>query len=336
MGRGGLSRLDAWLSGLSRDKVLFLALILAILIGGADLFVTVDLIVLYLMPIFMAAWYGGLRPGLVIAVYCAGSAFVLQSIGGQDVDAQSVLNLVIRLVTYLLIARIVGSLHESRRRQRELTGFIVHDLRSPIASSITGLQTLESMEEGMDDLQKEMVALALVSNQRALTLVNGILDVEKLESGKMEVRKEEVEVEPMIRASVEQLALWAQGSGIEVDVRSRVTTMRLDPELTQRVIVNLLSNALKYSPEGGKVLVEVEAHGHQARFAVRDHGPGIPPEYMAGIFEPFSQVKGTKGGTGLGLTFCRLAVQAQGGRIWVESRLGEGTSMLFNLPLEPS
>ncbi|CAN5626864.1 hypothetical protein BH11ARM2_BH11ARM2_05370 [soil metagenome] len=336
MGSGGLLRLDAWLAARSRNVVVLLALALSIAIGVCDLSTTVDLIVLYLLPILLASWYGGRRPGLVVAVYCAGSAFVLQSIGGQDVDVRGVINLMIRLLTYLAMAQITGSLQESRRQQKELTGFIVHDLRSPIASSITGLQTLETMSDGMDEVQKEMVALALVSNQRALTLVNGILDVEKLESGKMEVRKEDTAVEPLLQSCVEQVALWAQSNGVEVAVQAKMATVRMDPELTQRVLVNLLSNALKYSPEGGRVVVEAEPHGHHARFAVRDHGRGIPPEYVETIFEPFSQVKGTQGGTGLGLTFCRLAVQAQGGRIWVESRLGEGTSMLFTLPMEPA
>ncbi|RYG45149.1 hypothetical protein EON79_13295 [bacterium] len=333
MGREAMRSLDAWLAGRTKNAILVIALLLAILIGAADRFVTVDLIVLYLLPILIAAWYGGRQPGLVIAIYCAGSVFVLQSISGMDVDALAVVNLVIRTATYLAMAWMAGSLQESRRQQKELTGFIVHDLRSPIASSITGLQTLEAMPEGMDDLQKEMVALALVSNQRALTLVNGILDVEKLESGKMEVRKESTPIEPMLQECAEQVALWAQSNRLEIEIRSGIERANLDPELTQRVIVNLLSNALKYSPEGTRVTLEAEPNGNQIRIAVRDQGPGIPPEYVESIFEPFAQVKGTKGGTGLGLTFCRLAVQAQGGRIWIESKLGEGTSMFFTLPL---
>ncbi|RYG33323.1 HAMP domain-containing histidine kinase [bacterium] len=333
MGREAMRSLDAWLAGRSKNAILFIALLLALLIGVCDRFITVDLIVLYLLPILIAAWYGGRQTGLVIAVYCAGSVFVLQSISGGDVDLLAVVNLVIRVVTYLAMAWMAGSLQESRRQQRELTGFIVHDLRSPIASSITGLQTLEAIPEGMDDLQKEMVALALVSNQRALTLVNGILDVEKLESGKMEVRKESTPIEQMFQDCIVQVALWAQSNRVEIETRTRVEQALLDPELTQRVLVNLLSNALKFSPEDRKITLEAERQGNMVRFAVRDQGPGIPPEYVDTLFEPFSQVKGTKGGTGLGLTFCRLAVQAQGGRIWIESKLGEGTAMLFTLPV---
>ncbi|HEY0867846.1 MAG TPA: HAMP domain-containing sensor histidine kinase, partial [Fimbriimonas sp.] len=230
------------------------------------------------------------------------------------------------------LARVLSKLRESREQQKELTGFIVHDLRSPISSAITGLITLEQTGH-LGELEQEMVTLALVSNQRALSLVNSMLDVAKLESGKMELRTEAVALDRFVDDAFDQVALWARSHEIGLVKEVHVATAMLDPALTMRILVNLLSNALKFSPPGSNVVVHVDPSPKDGiRFAVQDHGPGIPPEYAERIFEPFSQVKGTQGGTGLGLTFCRLAVHAQGGRIWVDSHLGKGTSMIFTLP----
>jgi signal transduction histidine kinase len=138
----------------------------------------------------------------------------------------------------------------------------------------------------------------------------------------------------MVMDCFAQLELWARGSQVELVADVHVKTIECDPILTTRVIVNLLSNALKFSPPRTQIHVSV-GHGPHgtARFSVTDQGPGIPAEYLQSIFEPFGQVKGTKGGTGLGLAFCRLAVNVQGGRIWAESHVGKGTSMRFTLPI---
>lgn len=330
-----LKPLDAFLSARSRLGILIVSLIFAVVLGVIDYFLRVDLLILYLVPVFLAGWYGGIREGSVIAIYCAASGFLTQAVvaGGKGVDAADLWSFLVRLASYLVIAGVVVRLQESRRQQQELTQFIVHDLRSPISSAITGLMTLEQSAEHLDPVDKEMVSLALVSNQRALTLVNSMLDVAKLETGKMEIRREHVAIRSFVDDCLRQVALWAQSHDIRLDAQVEVEAAELDPDLTSRVLVNLLSNALKFSPAGSTVTVSVLPTGaHGVRFGVHDQGPGVPPDYIDAIFEPFAQVKGTKGGTGLGLTFCRLAVQAQGGRIWVESKLGEGASMLFTLP----
>ena len=336
-----LSRVDVFLKRASHNAILILALGLAVLLGFADYFTRPDLLVLYMAPIVLAAWYGGARPGAVIAVYCALAGFLTRFIGNiaelRD-PANSVLfrdeiwSFVARLLVFYFIARLVAKLQASRAQEAELTQFIVHDLRSPIASSITGLMTLEMMDEGMDATQKEMVGLALVSNQRALTLVNSILDVSKLETGKMAIRKETVKFDRFISECIDLIGLWANTQGIRFERKVDLETGYFDADLTQRVVVNLLSNALKYSPESGTITITVAAGRDEIKIGILDEGKGIPPEYVHTIFEPFAQVKGTKGGTGLGLTFCRLAVQAQGGKIWVESTVGKGTSMYFTLP----
>lgn len=327
-----LPGLDARLARWPANAVLLVSLAISVGLGVLDRFTEVELLVLYLIPLFMASWYGGRRPGLVIAVYDAIAVLLVAAIEGRPLAAADYVAAAVRGVAYAIIALMVSNFQESRRRQRELTGFVVHDLRSPIASTITGLQTLEIISEDAPEDQREMVALALVSANRALTLVNSILDVSKLEGGRMEVVKEPVEIGPWVHTRFEELALWAQSAEVEMVDELQVERFAFDPELTGRVLVNLLSNALKYSPPGGKVRVLASLQGGALRVSVIDQGSGIPAAYVEKVFDPFVQVAGTKGGTGLGLAFCRLAIHAQHGRIWAESPPGQGASMHFQLP----
>lgn len=318
---------------MSRSAVLGISLIIAVAIGVADYFVSPDLLVLYLGPLFLSGWYGGRGPAFVVAIYSAAASFLTLTFlsGSHEFNGTAAGNLVVRVAAYLAIAHVFVRLRESRRQQEELIGFIIHDLRSPVASAITGLTTVEQTDYPMHEEDREMIQLALVSNQRALTLINSILDVAKLESGKMNVDWEEVEVEPFVDECLSHLALWAHGHSIKFDkviLRERAV---LDPQLTSRVLANLLSNAIKFSPEGATVTIVVEPDHQGVKFTVSDEGPGIPHDQAEAIFEPFSQVEGTQGGTGLGLTFCRLAVQAQGGRIGVKSEVGKGSMFWFTI-----
>lgn len=339
-----LKSLDASLSRMSRHAVLGISLIFAIAIGVADYYVGPDLLVLYMAPLFLAAWYGGARPGYVVAIYAAGASFLMLTFvnGTHQFDGTAAANLVIRLVAYVLFAHVCVRLRETRRQQDELINFIIHDLRSPIASAITGLTTLEQHSPDLQETDREMVQLALVSNRRALNLVNSILDVAKMESGSMPVRWQVAPIEPLVDDVLSHLALWAQSHSIRLDKQISVETAELDVDLTSRILANLLSNALKYSPDGSTIRVLCEPFHGGVRFQVEDEGPGIPADQIDHIFEPFGQVEGTQGGTGLGLTFCRLAAHAQRGKIGVKSQLGKGTQFWFTVgahggtPPEPS
>jgi signal transduction histidine kinase len=336
---GFLHALDRSLSRWPRTAILVLCLLLAILVGAADLFRDEDFLLLYLIPLYIAASYGGIRVGLVVAIYAAAAEFLTAFFAPRFWEVSQLsaaysanpVTFVIRLIAFLIIAYLIGRLRETRRQQAELTSFIVHDLRSPLASAITGLMTLEQTE-ALSTTGKEMVELSLVSNNRALDLVNSILDVRKLESGKMEVRPERVDVVQMVEESIQAVALWAQSSEVKIAPTVHRAEAVLDRALTSRVLINLLSNALKFSPPGSAIALDVHAERDGVRFSIHDEGPGIPAEALETLFDPFSQVKGTQGGTGLGLTFCRLAVRAQGGKIGVQSRPGHGTTFWFVLP----
>ena len=325
-----LKSLDGLFERMSSNAILLITWLTAIGIGVLDFRLVPDLLLLYLIPIFLATWYSGLSTGIVVAIYSAGSAYVTQAIlsDNYQVNSTDLLNLLVRLVSYLTFAFVISKLRETRRQ----TNFIVHDLRSPIANAISGLMTVQQTSEKLGEGEREMIDLALVSNQRALNLVNSLLDVAKLERGKFDVDTESVDLNTFVEDCFNQVELWAGTNHIKLEKNLLVADAVLDPDLTGRVVVNLLSNALKFSPEGGTVTLRAQVVHRSLRIAIEDQGPGIPKELIKEVFQPFAQVKGTQAGTGLGLTFCRLAIHAQQGHIWIDPDVAHGTTVWFSIP----
>ncbi len=327
-----LRTLDSFFERRSRNAILLMTLVAAIAIGVLDHYAEPDLLLLYLAPIFVASWYGGWTVGSVVAIYCSASAFVTGAMAGKSgyggPGTIEMVNLLVHLLAYLTIAKIISRLKESRRQ----TGYIVHDLRAPIANAISGLMTIQQSGANLGPAEKEMVDLALVSSQRAVTLVTSLLDISKLESGKFDITDETVCLDEFLDDCFHQVELWARANRITLSKNLLAKEATLDPRLTARVLVNLLSNALKFSPEDTTVTVRAQIIHHTLRVAVEDQGPGIPHDLIKEVFQPFNQVKGTQSGTGLGLAFCRLAVQAQHGQIWVDPEVEKGTTVWFSIP----
>jgi signal transduction histidine kinase len=327
-----LRTLDSFFERRSRNAILLMTLVAAIAIGVLDHYSEPDLLLLYLIPIFIAGWYGGWAVGSVVAIYCSASAFVTGAMAGKSgyggPGTIEMVNLLVHLIAYLTIAKVVSRLKESRRQ----TGYIVHALRAPNANAISGLMTIQQSGANLGPDEKEMVDLALVSSQRAVTLVNSLLDISKLESGKFDITEETVDLNGFLDDCFNQVELWANANHITLTKNLLATEATFDPRLTARVIVNLLSNALKFSPENTAVNVRAQIIHHTLRVGIEDQGPGIPHDLIKEVFQPFNQVKGTQSGTGLGLAFCRLAVHAQHGHIWVDPDVEKGTTVWFSIP----
>ena len=172
-------------------------------------------------------------------------------------------------------------------------------------------------------------------------LVRGILDVYKLESGDMRVSLAPVDLVALARTVCEQLKPQAKALNIDLqfDFDGTDASVSADEELLRRVIQNLVSNALKHSGRGTEVSVSIQRNQDQVVLVVKDNGDGIPREYQEMIFDKFFQMQarkeGKKYGVGLGLTFCKMAIEAQGGRIWVESEEGEGSLFKAALLIAP-
>lgn len=231
-------------------------------------------------------------------------------------------------------------LAELERLRDELTHMIVHDLRTPLTSVIAGLQTMGLMGDLNDD-QKEFLAISLDGGRTLLAMINDMLDVSKMESGTLVLEKQEIRASDIVAQSLAYVRQLASENGLSLalEAPAELPAITADEEKVQRTLVNLLSNAVKFTPAGGTVTVSAQIcddAGCEMLFAVRDTGEGIPKEAFDRIFEKFGQVESRKSGrrmsTGLGLTFCKMAVEAHGGRIWVESELGKGTTFYFTLP----
>ena len=263
----------------------------------------------------------------------------------------------------LLRARVGASLREKRARDRELrytaelaesyrklqelerlrddlTYMIVHDLRTPLTSLLSGLQTVPLVGD-LNEIQTEMVEIAVDGGRTLLGMINDLLDVEKMEQESVPLEMTPLTAGGLIERAAAQVVLLAQSSGLTL---AREAPLDLPPfpgdeDKLRRTIINLLGNAIKFTPVGGTITAAAELGEGVVLFSIRDTGEGIPPEAFERIFEKFGQVENRKAGrkmsTGLGLTFCKLAVEAHGGRIWVESLPGQGSAFFFTIPRAP-
>jgi signal transduction histidine kinase len=318
--------------------------ILIVLLGGIDYLTGQELSfsIFYLIPVSLLAWHVGRWAGIVMSIASAASWLVADLLSGYSYTHSTIpyWNTAVRLGFFLSMTYGLSAVRIARQRQEELAQFIVHDLRAPLANVMTGLQTLQDIsDEGMDDVQRNLIQSGLVSCSRMLTLINSLLDLAKLERGQAIVHLEKVDVEELVGVSLEQVSVWAVRNRVLLasSLGPGVSTICADPEMTTRVLVNLLSNAIKFSPPESTVTVRASAYGDSiAIFSVADQGQGIAREWVGKAFDKFIQVEalhaGKTVGSGLGLSFCRMAVEAQGGRIWLESEVGKGTTVFFSLP----
>jgi signal transduction histidine kinase len=179
--------------------------------------------------------------------------------------------------------------------------------------------------------------VALNNTDRLIRLVSDILDIERIESGKVAMELRPEDAREIVQRSVEGINNVAEAAGVKLVSDAESIPLMVDPDRVLQTLTNLLSNAIKFSEPGREVAVEVRRENGSAVFAVRDEGRGIPPDKLEAIFRRFVQVDASdarqKGGTGLGLAIARSIVQQHGGKIWVESTVGEGSTFYFTMPV---
>jgi two-component system, sensor histidine kinase and response regulator len=187
----------------------------------------------------------------------------------------------------------------------------------------------------LNDSQREMMTIATDGGKTLLGMINDLLDVEKMESGADTLHYEELSAATLVAGALAQVASLAemQGTALITDVAAGLPSFEGDANKLSRTIVNLVANAIKFTG-AGTVTISVSQQPESLRFAVRDTGPGIPAEAFGRIFEKFGQLDArNKVGTGLGLAFCKLAVEAHGGSISVDSTPGAGSTFSLTIPL---
>ncbi|RYG68285.1 hypothetical protein EON80_11955 [bacterium] len=231
-----------------------------------------------------------------------------------------------------------ANLKRAESMRDTLSAMLVHDLRTPLTTLLGPLHMLQDGSMGpLDQAQREIVAMSQTSGERLLELINELLDISKLEAGEMRIVRRKFEVSPFIQLATREVVRLESINAphISIDVQPHCT-VNGDHDLLLRVLINLLGNALKFNSLNGHVTISATLNDQETLFCVADNGEGIPTDDLAKIFDKFGQVETRKAGrklsTGLGLTFCKLAVEAHGGRIWVESEVGTGSRFQFTIP----
>ncbi|MDX1589468.1 MAG: ATP-binding protein [Oleiphilaceae bacterium] len=239
---------------------------------------------------------------------------------------------------------IVGrDITESRRAEaikNEFVSTVSHELRTPLTSIIgaLGLATGGALGE-LPDKARGMLELAHGNSQRLKHLINDLLDMDKLVAGKMHFDMTAQSLAPLISQSMKEMALFNQEYGVDLQWQApdKPVRARVDGYRFQQILTNLISNAIKFSPKGAPVLVELTQQDGWARISVRDQGPGIDQKAQSQLFQRFYQVDASstreKGGTGLGLAISRELAERMNGQLWVESVPGEGSCFILALPL---
>ncbi len=223
----------------------------------------------------------------------------------------------------------------------DFTAMIVHDLRSPLMAVLSGAAVLEDGLVGpVNEEQIKWLGKIQAGTKNLLELVNDFLDLSKIEAGRIELSKEDVDLDQLIRSNLENYIVLAQDK--KISLKSRVapalSSISADPRRLDQVFVNLLSNAIKFTPEGGKIDVGADQeNGAGARIWVKDSGVGIPSNEIGQLFEKYRQTTSGKTskhkGTGLGLVILKMIIESQGGKIWVESEEKKGATFFLTLPL---
>ncbi len=226
----------------------------------------------------------------------------------------------------------------SSKYKSEFLANMSHELRTPL-NAIIGFSEvlLERMFGDLNDKQAEYLGDILTSGQHLLSLINDILDLSKVEAGQMELELGEFSLQQALENGLTMLKERASRHGITLNLEldPDLDVIEADERKVKQVVFNLLSNAVKFTPDGGHVAVMARRTDDELQIAVRDTGIGIAPEDQARIFEEFRQVgqgSAKAEGTGLGLALTRRLVELHGGRLWVESEPGVGSTFTLTLP----
>ena len=257
----------------------------------------------------------------------------------------------------LLVLRDVTEARALEKTREDLTRTMVHDLRNPLTAIFGALQFLNLTDGNLSEDQISMLEVARSSTQGMLELVNNILDVSQLEGGRLRLVRKPVALADLISEALRAQSPLAADKGLHLDsdVPSELAPVWADAKLIGRVLQNLIDNAIKFTPNGGSVRIAVGVAGEDClrpedgqlvkttclRVSVSDSGPGIPPELQGRLFQKFVTGRQAGRGSGLGLAFCKLVVEAHGGQIWVDpdaplgSDPGQGATFHFTLPIAP-
>ena len=240
-----------------------------------------------------------------------------------------------------LYIRDISDRKQAERLKDEFVSTVSHELRTPLTSIAGSLGLLAggAVGDALPEGPARLIGIAHANCQRLIRLINDMLDIEKIESGKMKFDMTPLTLAEAARRSIDAVRGFGDQLNVRVDlaIGDEDLSVRGDLDRLVQVGSNLISNAMKFSKAGDRIAITVGRHGRLARLSVKDQGPGIPEEFRARIFTKFAQADSSdtrqKGGTGLGLVIAKEIVDRHGGRLWFESVVGQGACFHVDLPL---
>jgi PAS domain S-box-containing protein len=255
---------------------------------------------------------------------------------GQE-DLRLVLALAGRAAQAVDNSRLFTEAQTALRARDDLLHTVSHDLRQPLTVISGYAQMLQRAlaQEDADDRKREGVDAIVANAQRLGSLIADLVDSARIEAGQFVLDRELLQLGPFLRAVINRTTAIDDGGRLHLELPEKSLAASADPSRLERAIVNLIGNAIKYSPDGAPVIVSLRAIGSEAVVSVVDQGPGVTPEQQRHLFERFYRAEESVEveGLGLGLYITRLIIESHGGRVWVESEPGSGSTFSFSLPL---
>ena len=237
--------------------------------------------------------------------------------------------------------QVTRSLEEANRLKEELISTLAHEMRTPL-TSIKGYSTAMLMEEVTFDPETQQEFLQIIDEEcdTLQDLIHDLLESSIIDAGLLRLEPQPVRLPRLAQGVTDDIARRTQQHHFLIDFPDDFPIVDADPHRIEQVLRNLLDNAVKYSPQGGLVVVRGEVRGDEVVVSVADQGRGIAPQHLNRLFEKFFRVESGLGrhvvGSGLGLPIAHTIVESHGGRIWAESQLGQGSTFYFTLPFPPN
>jgi signal transduction histidine kinase len=222
--------------------------------------------------------------------------------------------------------------------REDLAAMIYHDLRSPLANIVSSLDMLEAIIPPSSSPSLEtLFNISSRSIDRMQRLINSLLDINRLETGMPITSQKAIDPHVLVKEAVDAVMpiVESKRQVVQISLPADLPELWVDTDMIRRVIINLVENATKFTPMNETMTIGGQVEGDWVKMWIIDHGKGISPEFHEQIFEKFTRLQSDRfpKGMGLGLAFCRLAVQAHGGKIWVESEINKGSTFFFTLPV---
>jgi PAS domain S-box-containing protein len=231
----------------------------------------------------------------------------------------------------------LASLERLNQLKSEFVSMVSHEFRTALVG-IQGFSEILATEGNSPEDVKTLAGDIFSDAQRLNRMINEMLDLDRMEAGKIRIQPKPVDVNSLVREVVDRARASSDNHSVRTELDEALPIINADPDRLIQVISNLVSNAVKYSPDGGEVTISTAAENGQLRVAVKDQGVGIPPEFIGRVFGRYERFENTKTskvvGTGLGLAISRQIIELHGGKIWVESKVGSGSTFQFTVPLQ--